>query len=77
MFQGKDKDNNIWRGIGEISAVGLTIVIAIVIGYFGGRYIGGKFGNAELGIIIGVFLGMASGFMELFRVVMKYIRRMQ
>jgi F0F1-type ATP synthase assembly protein I len=76
MFQGKDKDNNIWRGIGEISAVGLTIVIAIVIGYFGGRYIGGKFGNAELGIIIGVFLGMASGFMELFRVVLKYIRRM-
>ena len=76
MFPGKDKNNNIWRGIGEISTVGLTIVIAIAIGYFGGRYIGGKLGNPELGIIIGVFVGMASGFMELFRVVIKYIRRM-
>ncbi|HIE29788.1 TPA: AtpZ/AtpI family protein [Candidatus Poribacteria bacterium] len=74
MFQERDK--NLWRGIGEISAVGLTIVIAIAIGYFGGRYIGGKFGNPDLGIVIGVFLGMASGFMELFRVVIKYIRRM-
>ncbi|MFQ6041655.1 MAG: AtpZ/AtpI family protein [Candidatus Poribacteria bacterium] len=74
MFQEKDK--NLWRGVGEISVVGLTIVIAIIIGYFGGRYIGGKFGNPDLGIIIGVLLGMASGFMELFRVVIKYIRRM-
>ena len=52
MFQEKDKNNNILRDIGEISTVGLTIVISIVIGYFGGRYIGGKFGNSELGIII-------------------------
>jgi hypothetical protein len=72
----QDKDKNLWRGIGEISAVGLTIVIAIVIGYFGGRYIGGRFGHPDVGIIIGVFLGMASGFIELFRVVIKYSRRM-
>lgn len=73
----KDKDSNALRGVGELSIVGLTLVFAIVIGYFGGRWIGGKLGSAFWGSIIGFMIGVAAGFRELFRVVMKHIRRME
>lgn len=42
--------------------------IAIVVGMFGGRWIGGKFGHAEGGLIIGFFWGLATAFYEAFKV---------
>jgi len=77
MRNESENKGNLLRGIGEASTVGLTLVISIVIGYLGGRYIGGKLSNVKWGVIIGVILGMAAGFMELFRFVIKSIRRME
>jgi len=77
VFGIKDKDSSTLRGVGELSVVGLTLVFAIVIGYFGGKWIGGKLGSAFWGSIIGFMIGVAAGFKELFRIVMKHIRQME
>ena len=77
MFRIKEKDGSALRSAGELSIVGFTLVFAIVIGYFGGKWIGGKLGSSLWGSIIGFMIGVAAGFKELFRTVMKYIRRME
>ena len=51
----------------NIASYGLKIVIAICIGYFGGEWIGGKFGNAVIGLYIGSAIGFAVGCIEIFR----------
>jgi hypothetical protein len=53
----------------DLSAVGLAFPIALLIGYFGGRTIGGWLGNAQLGSLIGALLGIAGGFYNLFKMV--------
>ena len=51
--------------------------LAIVIGYFGGKWIGGKLGNAEIGSYIGFVLGVAAGFMEMFRSIARWNRKLE
>jgi len=77
MFRIKEKHGSTFRGVGELSTVGFTLVFAILIGYFGGKWIGGKLGSSFWGSIIGFMIGVAAGFKELFRTAMKYIRQME
>jgi hypothetical protein len=53
----------------DLSAVGLAFPIALLIGYFGGRMVGGWVGNPQLGSLIGALLGIAGGFYNLFKMV--------
>jgi F0F1-type ATP synthase assembly protein I len=53
----------------DLSAVGLAFPIALLIGYFAGRLIGGWLGNAQLGSLIGALLGIAGGFYNLIKMV--------
>ena len=53
----------------DLSAVGLAFPIALLIGYFGGRAVGGWLGNVQLGSLIGALLGIAGGFYNLFKMV--------
>lgn len=48
-------------GMSVIASYALTFVLAICIGYFGGRWIGGELGNAAIGSYIGFALGTAAG----------------
>jgi hypothetical protein len=53
----------------DLSAVGLAFPIALLLGYFGGRVVGGWLGNVQLGGLIGALLGIAGGFYNLFKMV--------
>ena len=64
-------------GMFDLASIGITLALAIVIGFFGGKWIGGKLGNADLGSIIGFVLGVAAGFMEMFRSIARWNRRME
>ena len=64
-------------GMFDLASIGITLALAIVIGYFGGKWIGGKLGNAEIGSIVGFILGVAAGFMEMFRSIARWNRRME
>ncbi|MCE2438105.1 MAG: AtpZ/AtpI family protein [Candidatus Latescibacteria bacterium] len=70
----KKKETQSFRLVGELSVVGLTIVIATTIGYFVGYWIGGNLGNSVWGGAIGGLTGAAAGFMEMFRTIKRYIQ---
>ena len=64
-------------GMFDLASIGITLALAIVIGYFGGKWIGGKLGNADIGSYIGFGLGTAAGFMEMFRSIARWNRKME
>ena len=58
--------------VGDLSTIGLTLVFAIVIGTFTGKWLGGKFGNQQLGLIIGFLFGTAAGFIQMYRSISRW-----
>ena len=77
MFKGRLnqlKNENV--GMYDLASIGITLALAICIGYFGGKWIGGKLGNAAVGSYIGFGMGVAAGFMEMFRSVARWNRRL-
>ena len=63
-------------GMFDLASIGITLALAICIGYFGGKWIGGILGNAAVGSYIGFGIGVAAGFMEMFRSVARWNRRL-
>lgn len=64
-------------GMFDLASIGITLVLAIVIGFFGGKWIGGKLGNVDIGSYIGFAIGVTAGFLEMFRSVARWNRQME
>lgn len=64
-------------GMFDLASIGITLALAITIGYFGGKWIGGKLGNADIGSYIGFAIGVAAGFLEMFRSVARWNRKLE
>ena len=64
-------------GMFDLASIGITLVLAIVIGFFGGKWIGGKLGSADIGSYVGFAIGVAAGFLEMFRSVARWNRQME
>ena len=60
----------------DLASIGITLALAICIGYFGGKWLGGKLGNAAVGSLIGFGIGVTAGFMEMFRSIARWNRRL-
>jgi ATP synthase protein I len=60
-------DPSAWKALGELSTVGLTLVLATVIGLAGGYYLDRWLGTSPWLTLIGLLFGIASGFVNLFR----------
>lgn len=69
--QGSHADRSLWS---DLIALSLIFPIAITLGFFAGRWIGGWFGHAEGGGIVGLFWGVATAFWELFKVTRRVVR---
>lgn len=52
----------------RVSAVGLELVLAICAGYFGGRWLDGRFDTAPVLSYIGLALGLLAGFKALWTI---------
>jgi len=52
---------------GDLISLGMVFPIAIVLGFYGGRWIGGWFGYPTVGQWIGLAYGIATGFYELYK----------
>ena len=63
--------------VGDLSAIGLTLVLAIVIGTFAGKWLGSKFGNQQLGLIIGFLFGTAAGFIQMYKSISRWNQRVE
>jgi hypothetical protein len=59
----------------DLSAVGLAFPIAMLLGYFAGRKVGGWLGSAQVGSMIGLGLGIAGGFYNLYKMVSRLAPR--
>jgi ATP synthase protein I len=55
------------RQLGALSGVGLTLVISTVLGFGGGLALDRWLGTAPWLMLVGLLLGIASGFINLFR----------
>ena len=66
-----------WAIAGSTGAVGLEISLAIGIGYFGGRYLDGKFGSAPWLAWIGFAAGIGAGIKALIRVARDYQKSLE
>jgi len=56
------------KNISAYSQLGLIIAASVLIGFFGGWWLDGKIGTKPALAIIGAFIGMAGGFLNLVRV---------
>lgn len=65
------KERAIW---GDLLGLGMVFPIAIVLGWFLGRYLGGLWGHQQVGSWIGLLWGIATGFWELYKVTVKLDR---
>jgi ATP synthase protein I len=62
------------RTIGALSTVGLSFVLAIVIGVAAGYYIDNHFGTGPWGFLIGFFLGLAAGVLNVVRTSRRFLK---
>ena len=60
-------DQSAWKALAELSTVGLTLVVATVLGLAGGYYLDRWLGTSPWLTLIGLLLGIAAGFVNLFR----------
>jgi ATP synthase protein I len=58
-----------WGSSLELTTVGITMVLATLLGYMGGAWLDRKFGTEPVLGAVGLVLGAAAGFVQLFRVV--------
>ncbi len=56
-----------WKALAELSSIGMTLVLATVIGLVGGYYLDRWLGTSPWLVMIGLGLGIAAGFVSLFR----------
>ena len=60
-------DQGAWKALGELSSIGLVLVVATVIGLVGGYYADRLLGTSPWLLLLGLALGIAAGFVNLFR----------
>ena len=56
----------------NLSVIGTVFPVSIVLGLLAGRWIGGWFEAARVGGMIGVLVGIAAGFYNLFQMVSRF-----
>lgn len=66
-----------WRALAELSAIGMTMVLATVIGLAGGYYADRWLGTKPWLMLLGLGLGVAAGFVSLVRSVRSAERKMK
>ena len=65
------KERALW---GELMSLGKVFPIAITLGFFLGRWVGGLLGHPGIGLGVGLAWGVATGFWELYKVTVRLNR---
>jgi ATP synthase protein I len=60
-------EQNAWKALGELSSIGLAMVLATVIGLAGGYYLDRWLGTSPWLTLAGLMFCIAAGFVNLFR----------
>jgi len=65
-----------WRSLGELTSIGMTMVLCTVIGLGAGYWVDRWLGTSPWLMLAGLLLGIAAGFVNLFRSAKTAERRM-
>jgi ATP synthase protein I len=60
-------ERDAWKALGELSSIGLTLVLATVIGLGAGYYADRWLGTKPWLTLLGLGMGIVAGFVNLFR----------
>lgn len=55
-----------WKAYGRYGSLGIELILSMAIGYYGGRWLDGRFGTHWIAGL-GFFLGIYAGFRQIFR----------
>lgn len=81
MGEGHDDGSDERGGFGglgtaaEYSVIGFVFPLALIVGFFAGRWVGTLLGGPTAGIVVGVVLGAAAGFWNLYSSLRRIERR--
>ena len=70
----EEKDRKLWRTLGVLSTVGITLVAATMIGLYLGVWLDRLFGTSPWLTILFLLLGIGAGFRNLFHYVKRSLR---
>lgn len=70
-------DPSSWRALGSLVQMGMTFVICTVLGLAGGYWADRWLGSSPWFLLVGLGLGIAAGFVNLFRSIREAERREQ
>ena len=62
------------RSLADLLTVGTVLVACILLGYFLGNYLDRRLGTSPWMLVVGVLLGTAAGFVQLFRTVSRSLK---
>lgn len=63
-----------WRALGALSSVGLSFVLAIVIGAWFGRVLDSWLGTSPWLFVLFFFLGLAAGVLNVYRTTARFMK---
>jgi hypothetical protein len=53
--------DNPWKAVGLVSAIGVELVVCMLVGFFGGRYLSDLQGGQTIWIVVGIMAGFLVG----------------
>jgi F0F1-type ATP synthase assembly protein I len=65
---------NPWRTAGALGSVGLSFVLAIVIGVAIGRWVDTRFGTSPWGFMVFFAFGLAAGVLNVYRTTSRFMK---
>lgn len=73
LFGNRNKDTDpreraLWA---DLMSLGMVFPIAIALGFYIGRWLGGLLGHPKIGMAVGLVWGIATGFWELYKVTVR------
>jgi ATP synthase protein I len=69
---GKKREEGTFKGLANISSIGITMVASTIIGLLIGMYLDKYFSTKPLLTIIFLILGIAAGFKNIYEMIKKY-----
>lgn len=70
------RDGSTWRALAELTSLGMTMVLATVIGLVAGYYADRWLGTSPWLLLLGLVLGIVASFVSLFHSVRSAERKM-
>ena len=68
------KDLGPWRMAGVLTSLGFLLAIATGLGTLLGYWLDSRWGTGPWLTLIGMFFGLAAGFIEMFRILKQYVK---